>query len=348
MSTSTAEKPTPAILPVYLREMSATRLLEREEEVRLSCEFREARAGLAAVADEVPAALRADLLGPEGAEATHGWTWPVREIDEFCLRLYRAAAQSRSAALRRLAARARPLELAMARSRDALITANLRLVVHVAKRYLDRGVPLLDLVQEGNLGLMHAIEKFDERLGNKLSTYAYWWIKQSIDRALTDRERSIRVPAHLKDKQRHLQTAVVRLRQTLRRDPEPEELAEALDLTPERVRSILEANVEIGSLDDDGAGGMAEVAEAVEDHDTVSPFDNARHEETRSRVDRALSRLAPREANIIRMRFGIGGGKACTLDEIGHNLHLSRERVRQLQARALKKLRASDLMALAG
>jgi len=348
--TAGARAGTTSIFPVYLKDMAATPLLDREQEASLARDFQEAREVLARLANRTPEPWRARLLEGDTDGPDKGWNWPVASVERFCERLRElSVAEPEHAALQAMAVEARRLRVRLDVDREALITANLRLVVHIAKRYLDQGVPLLDLVQEGNIGLMRAIEKFDHRLGNKLSTYAYWWIKQSIDRAIADRGRNIRLPVHLKDKQRQVARASAALRQTLGREPGPDEIAERLDMSVERVESILYAVPDAESLDDTGENGtLPDLLDTLEDRQALSPHELAEREEVARRVSACLRTLNPREEKIIRLRFGIGSRSSYTLDEIGRMLNLSRERIRQIQARAIKKLRASDLPALVG
>ena len=220
-----------------------------------------------------------------------------------------------------------------------LIESNLRLVMSITRNYTKAGVPLLDLIQEGNLGLIRAVEKFDYRLGFKLSTYATWWIRQAITRALADQGRTIRVPVHVTDQVRRVLRERRNLAQKLNREPTLEELAKESGFPPERVRNLLELVEEPISLETPVGDGESLYGDLIEDTSTVGP-DAAtalelRHEELLS----ALSRLDERLAKVVTLRFGLNGEKPKTLEEVGELLGITRERVRQLETRALRELR---------
>jgi RNA polymerase primary sigma factor len=225
-------------------------------------------------------------------------------------------------------------------ARAQLINSNLRLVVSIARRYQGHGLSLLDLIQEGSLGLMRAVDKFDPSRGFKFSTYATYWIRQSVGRAIADQSRTVRLPVHLGERLSRLARARQQLMQRLDREPTAEEIAGELGLTIDQVNRAEQAALTPASLDEahteDGTGTLAEV---IADPLQLSPLEEVSHELLRSDLSEALSHLTPRERNILQLRYGLGGGTALTLEQIGQRLSLTRERVRQLESEALKKLR---------
>jgi RNA polymerase primary sigma factor len=225
-------------------------------------------------------------------------------------------------------------------AREALIKANTRLVVSVARRYLGRGVPFLDLIQEGNLGLMKAVEKYEYQRGFRFSTYATWWIRQGIVRAIADQGRTIRVPVHMVDRLRIVHKASRELEQKIGRAPTPQELAERLDLDSDKLNWLLQVTQQPISLegpissDDDSELGMY-----VEDITSPSPAQITYENMLRERLDEVLATLTPREARILRLRFGLGQDRPYTLEEVGQKFGLTRERIRQIESKALRRLR---------
>ncbi len=226
-------------------------------------------------------------------------------------------------------------------ARDHMIKANLRLVVKIAHDYENFGLPLLDLISEGNIGLIKAVVRFDPRKGGKLSTYAAWWIKQCMKRALANQSKTIRLPVHLISKISAMRRAATKLAEESGREPTDEEVATELDIPVHKVAHLRSVSIRPTSLDAPiGAEGESGTfGEIVRDENAISPYENAREGNLRSDLDRMINSLDPREADILRMRFGLDGHDELTLDEVGKKFAVTRERVRQLQVLALKKIR---------
>ena len=242
--------------------------------------------------------------------------------------------------LKLICKRVQKLETELLQSKHIFAEANLRLVISVAKRYRDRGLPFLDLIQEGNFGLLRAIEKFDHHRGFKFSTYATYWIRQSISRSIGDRSRTVRLPVHLQDNIRKLQKAKDELEMTLGREPSVEEVASKIGETVEKTRMMENLTLSFVSLDtpiDDD--GKLELAEVIPDHIHSSPVEELDKKAALEDIEKALTNLSDREQEIVRLRYGLTDGKAHTLEELGQMLGVTRERVRQLEMKALRILR---------
>ncbi len=225
-------------------------------------------------------------------------------------------------------------------AREHLITANSRLVISVAKKYMGRGVPFLDLIQEGNIGLIRASKKFDYRRGHKFSTYATWWIRQAVTRAIADQGRTIRVPVHMGDQINKLLRIQHQLTQKLGRDPTVEELAGALDVTPQKVENMIQVARRPLSLEtptDDEEDSV--LGDFIQDEEIPAPDDTATYNLLREHLESVLDGLPPREVRILQLRYGLLDGQAYTLEEVGRKMGVTRERVRQIEAQALSRLR---------
>ena len=225
------------------------------------------------------------------------------------------------------------------RARQQLIQANLRLVVSIAKRYVGRGMQLLDLVQEGNLGLMRAVQKFDHSKGFKFSTYATWWIRQAISRAIADQARTIRIPVHMVETINRVRRTQRDMLQNLEREPSIEELATEVDLTPERVREILRISLDPVSLEAPVGEDDSQLGDFLADENAERPVDVAARAMLSNDVLEALDELNDREKEVVRMRFGLIDGRARTLEEVGRAFGVTRERIRQIESKTLAKLR---------
>jgi RNA polymerase sigma factor (sigma-70 family) len=325
----------------YLQEAGTVPLLTAADEVRLAEELQSVKADLLeALQAALPAAVRPELT-PEAwlAEQLRQLQRWVARLDQGQAAAVEADSGLAPAAVRYLWAMLQPWQERLEATKTDMVTANLRLVVAIAKRYVNRGLSLLDLIQEGNLGLMRAVEKFDPRRGCRLSTYASWWIRQAIGRAIMEQTRTVRLPVHLSERLGQLNRTGQRLRQALGRDPTAPELAETLHLPVEQVRAMQTCTTPAVSLDTPVADGQSRLRDMIAERTCGNPLDTAIETERSDQVRSSLQALTPREAYIVRARFGLDTGTGCTLEEIGQTLQLSRERVRQLEIHALEKLR---------
>jgi RNA polymerase primary sigma factor len=282
--------------------------------------------------------LEEDLRGPR-----QGFRWPLDRLETACSRLAAHVKKERQPAAQALLDEVRRHKRLLDDARDALIVANLRLVTHIVKKYGNQGIPFMDLIQEGNIGLMRAVEKFEYERGYKFSTYAYWWIKQAISRAIADKARIIRIPVHISEKVKRVKKVANELRDELGRVPTNREIARKLRMSLKKVDEILGVVQDPQPLDSFGteeeAGG---VLPFVRDERAVDPLEHALDRELALKMRAALEVLDEREREVIRLRYGIGREMRHTLEEIGQVLHLSRERVRQIEAIALRKIENTE------
>ncbi|HXV77298.1 MAG TPA: sigma-70 family RNA polymerase sigma factor [Candidatus Polarisedimenticolaceae bacterium] len=338
-----AAPPSAQLLPIYLREMGQTPLLARDDEVRLARELQEARQAIARVMCKLPADCRRYVLDGDLGGPRAGYRWPLDRLERACKRLSAYARDHAESSIEPLLDEVRRDKRRLDDSRDALIVANLRLVTHIVKKYGNQGIPFMDLIQEGNIGLMKAVEKFEFERGYKFSTYAYWWIKQAISRAIADKARIIRIPVHITEKVKRLKKVSNELKETLGRQPTSKEIARKMRLSVKKVDEILGVVQDPQPLDTMGPEEEANgVLPFVADDKAVDPLERTLDHEITSKMRSALDVLDPREEEVIRMRYGIGRKMRHTLEEIGIVLNLSRERVRQIEAIALRKIEATE------
>jgi RNA polymerase sigma factor (sigma-70 family) len=327
---------------IYLQEAGAIPLLTPADETRLSTLMRNAKSRLTEI-------LRGWLpIGPE-AGTPEAERWEAERLRQIQLEISRldhdlagvpGNSGLSSAQLRQLWTELQPWQQVLEEARSMLVSAHLRLVVTIAKKYTNRGLPLLDLIQEGNLGLLRAVETFDHRLGFRVNTYASWWIRQGMRRAIAKQGRLVRLPVRVEERARWVKRTTETLRQQLEREPTTQAMAQALGIGAAEVSTLGERNQAILSLETlvVEAGRLMDF---MADHSAINPAESVIHEELISYLKRTLNELKPREQFVLRARFGLEDGHMQTLEEIGRELRLTRERVRQIEAQALDKVRHS-------
>jgi len=272
------------------------------------------------------------------------WETLVDDVMEGCRAAMRRAPKRRAAACHRANDLMREGKKLRDESKSELAAANLRLVVSIAKRYQNRGLHFLDLIQEGNIGLMRAVDKFNYRLGHKFSTYATWWIRQAVSRAISDQSRTVRIPVHMTETLQKLARLSQSFIKEKGREPSVEEIAQRTGLSPQKVAEILQTTQETVSVETPvGDKGESSLSEFLRDNDVPSPPDTVIHSSLKRQIEQALQSLTEREAEVIRLRFGLGQTGDHTLEEVGEHLRVTRERVRQIETKALRKLQSPEL-----
>lgn len=369
----TDEKPSPAMRTsqgaspfllesLYFRSFGERALLTREEEVALAKRVDEGTR-------RIRVALRHAVKALTGAKRTAAVTDSVNTLqlirrlsgfsataldnaEKALLAIVKPATRDAKPAaatakrLKTLLVEVQAARLVLEGGKDELVRCNLRLVVDVAKHYTGRGLSLLDLVQEGNIGLMKAAERYQYRKGFKFSTYATWWIRQGITRALADQSRTIRIPVHQTEASNRILRVTRRLGQQFGRPARLEEIAHVLRMRPERLHETVQAFQEPVALENPIGDGDTEFGDMIPDQQAVPPDANVHRTEMTQQLDRILSSLTPREQTVIRLRFGIGYDEASTLEQVGQSLSVTRERIRQIEAKALKKLKTPEIKEL--
>jgi RNA polymerase primary sigma factor len=353
------EPNTAALETVYFRTFRTRPLLARDEELELAKDIDESSQTIRAALTQAIQLMKHLADKPHFHPSLHklaetrdlsGFSAPsLDEAIETLSGLMTALAETGPKGLS-LKKRLRTFQQQIAHARvqleqakDGLVQRNLRLVVDLAKRFTGRGLSLLDLIQEGNLGLMRAAERFQYRKGFKFSTYATWWVRQGILRALADQSRTIRVPVHTTEAWQRMTKTSQRLAQQLGREPKIEEIGEALGIQPERVQETIQAFLEPVSFDNPTGDDETFLGDFIPDENFVHPDENLQEEQTTTHINQVLSTLTPREEQVIRMRFGLGQDHSCTLEEVGKTMNVTRERIRQIEVIALKKLREPEM-----
>lgn len=358
---SKREATTTALETVYFRTFRKRPLLARDEELQLAIEIDESsqsiRAGLTQAIQLMKHLANKPHFQPSVQQLTDtqelsGFSAPsLDEANDILSGLMTALsgsgprAASLKTRLRTIQQQIATARIQLEQAKDALVQRNLRLVVDLAKRFTGRGLSLMDLIQEGNIGLMRAAERFQYKKGFKFSTYATWWVRQGILRAIADQSRTIRVPVHTTEAWQRMTKTSHRLAQQLGRDPKVEEIGEALGVAPDRVQETIQAFLEPVSFDSPTSDEDMFLGDFLPDENFVHPDETIQDEQTTSHINQVLCTLTPREEQVIRMRFGLGHNQSLTLEEVGKTMNVTRERIRQIEVIALKKLREPEVKA---
>jgi len=314
--------------------------LEREAEREYAEQFKEERQNFAALVLTLPKELRPLILADGVAGPRNGAKWPLRELEACYGRMLEHLPGHEDLRTERILREAKRSKRRIESAREALILSHLRFVVHVVKTVDNYGVPLTDLIQEGTIGLIAAVEKFEPERGNRLSTFAYWWILKGISEALAEKPSIIRLPMHVRRRIRAVKRAARELSGTLERSPTPQEISRRARVSVEQIAELAKI-VPTGPLEAANDNGMGGILHYVPDTSSPDPFEDTLNHEMKQKVHAALDRLLTREALIIRLRFGLGYRKRYTLKQIGEIVALSRERVRQIEIDTLKILQAT-------
>lgn len=355
------EPNTTALETVYFRTFKKRPLLDREEELRLAKEIDESSQSIRGALVQAIQLMKHLANKPHFKKSIKSLT-ETHELSGFSSPSLDEAYEVLSGLIKALSGRGLKglslkkrlhslqqqivtARIILEKAKDALVQRNLRLVVNLAKRFTGRGLSLLDMIQEGNIGLMRAAERFQYKKGFKFSTYATWWVRQGILRALADQSRTIRVPVHTTEAWQRMNKTFQRLAQQLGRNPKNEEIGEALGIQPDRVHETMQAFLEPVSFDNPTADGETFLGDFLPDANLTPPDENIQDEQTKIQIDRALCTLTPREKQIIRMRFGLELGYGLTLEEVGKTMNVTRERIRQIEVTALNKLRRPEMKA---
>ncbi len=351
-----------ALEPIYFRTFRSRPLLDQREELELAKRIDERSRSIRTVLTQAIQYVGALGDKPEFHEVLHSLTEirglsglsapALDEVQERLSGLRNAVSSIRSFKTRMLGKRLQRLQDELASDRrqleqakEELVQRNLRLVVGIAKRFTGRGLSFLDLIQEGNIGLMRAAERFQYRKGFKFSTYATWWVRQGMLRAVADQSRTIRVPVHTTEAWQRMIRVSHRLAQQLGREPSNQEIALALGINPERMRHTTQAFLEPISFDHPNTDGEQFLGDCIPDENALPPDEQIQEKQMKTHLNHLLGVLTPREEQVIRLRFGIGNGQSRTLEEVGKLMNVTRERIRQIEALALNKLREPGMKA---